>query len=103
MMIKPGEILCELEYLGESGNDPLIIDDLNHLMRQEAVGQRKHPQFMRLLSEVSQQVAVRKLEIGEQVDQQVEHGQHFLNSLIVELQLFVQPLFVLLELLYHFL
>jgi len=65
MMIKPREIFSELEDLSESGDHPLVINDFNHLMRQQAVWQGQHPQLMRLLCEISEEVSVGELEVGE--------------------------------------
>ena len=102
MMVKPREIFGELEYLCEPRYNPLVVNNLNHFMREEAIWQRKHPELMRFLSEIPQQLPVRELIVGEEMNQQVEHREHFLDLLILELELLIEPLLVFLKLLYDF-
>lgn len=102
MMVKPREIFRELEYLCKSWYNPLVVYNLNHFMREQAIWQRKHPELMSFLSENPQQFPVRELIVGEEMNQQVEHREDFLDLLIFELELLKKPLLVFLKLLYDF-
>jgi hypothetical protein len=102
MMVKPREIFGKLENLCETRYNPLVVHDFNHFMREEAIWQRKHPELMCFLCEIPQQLLVRELIVGEEMNQQVEHREHFLDPLILEFELLIEPLFVFLKLLNDF-
>jgi len=98
MMVKPREIFGKFEYLCEARYNPLVVHDFNHFMRKQAIWQRKHPELMCFLCENPQQLPVRELIVCEEVDQQVEHWEHLLDLLIIELKLLIEPLLIFLKL-----
>lgn len=85
MMIKPWKVLSKLKNLGQPWYHSLIIHNFDHLMWQKAIWKGKHPELMRLLSQVFEQLPIRELEVREEMYQQVKHGKHFLNPLILKL------------------
>jgi hypothetical protein len=57
---------------------------------------------MCFLREIPQQLPVRELIVCEEMNQQVEHGEHFLDLLILEFELLIEPLLIFLKLLNDF-
>ena len=86
MVVEVGEVLGKLEDPGESWDHSLVVNDLDQLMRQEAVGQGEHPELMRLLGQHAEFVPVAEFGVrGQDRKQDVEEREHLLDVLDVQL------------------
>ena len=90
IVIKVWKIFSQLEDLGKPGYNPLIINNLNHFMRQQSIGYGQHPEFMCLLCELPHSLPVSELEEGEEVNHDVEEGKNLFDLFGLGLQFFVE-------------
>jgi len=90
IVIKVRKIFSQFEDLGKSGYNPLIINNLNHLMRQQSIGYWQHPEFMCLLRELPHSLPVSELEEGEEVNHDMEDGKNLFDLFGLGLQFFVE-------------